>query len=186
MTKALIDTLKDYDVEPYFFGLGFIQCKLNKEQRIHFYHPELKPTVNYEEELHNHRYDFLSTVLAGEINNRIYIFTEHSEGDYFLHEESCNPNIIPPASNPLRGKVEKFFDKNYTQNESYFMDHNTFHTVYSTYAITHLKRTEYKKVTSHVLRKENEEKICPFEKKLDTNKCWEIIYDCIQIAKTDV
>ena len=52
---------------PQYFGLGFIQCKINQHERVHIYHPDLMPIVNIEEEIHNHRYDFESTILMGKL-----------------------------------------------------------------------------------------------------------------------
>ena len=63
--------------KPHYFGLGFIQCKINQYERIHVYHPDLMPIVNIEEEVHNHRYDFESKILMGKIKNKKYQFLEN-------------------------------------------------------------------------------------------------------------
>lgn len=54
MNKYLdIDYLKSLENKPYYFGLGFIQLKINKSQRIHFWHSELIKTAG-DEEIHDH------------------------------------------------------------------------------------------------------------------------------------
>src|SRR5579863_7289598 len=59
-----------YGTEPYWFGLGFIQLKLNDTARMHFWLPEIPHPER--EEIHNHRYDFSSIVLAGHLLHEVW------------------------------------------------------------------------------------------------------------------
>lgn len=178
--RDLYNLLRGQNIKPYFFGLGFIQCKVSDSQRYHFYHPSLLPTVDYEEEAHDHRYDFHSKIIKGSLKNRIYNFKENNLGQYNLQNESCNPNIKIENHIKVFGDLTLISDKTYYENDIYFMDNNTFHTVESNLAITHLTRSEYKKVFANVIRKNNTEKVCPFEKKVSEKECWEFIAQCCE------
>jgi hypothetical protein len=68
-----IDHLRATGARPHWFGLGFIQLKLTNNERMHFWHPDLQPIVP-EEEIHDHRYDFESFVIKGELRHQIYTF----------------------------------------------------------------------------------------------------------------
>ena len=52
-------------------GLGFIQLKLEGNQRIHVWHPDLPRRNCYDwSAIHNHRFSFISTVLKGNLTNQ--------------------------------------------------------------------------------------------------------------------
>lgn len=167
------------DVTPAFFGLGFIQCKINDKQRIHFYHPSLVPTVNIEEEIHNHRYDFTSTILRGQINNKKYHFIESETATHYLQDESCNENVKVSNLEKKMGRIVLYEDKIISEGQSYFMDHNDFHTVKADICITMLERTPYKKQFAQVVRPIEGSVICPFSKKLTIDECWKVIEECL-------
>ncbi len=74
----------------HYFGLGFIQLKINFETRMHFYSPEL-PQITSNEDVHNHRYDFESCVLKGELEQELFHVIN---GDTHLREqESCQAGV---------------------------------------------------------------------------------------------
>ncbi len=56
-------------------GLGFIQLQLNKNNRLHIWHPELPRRKCYDwSAIHNHRFSFESTVIKGvQINQRVEV-----------------------------------------------------------------------------------------------------------------
>ena len=54
-------------------GLGFIQIKLEGNQRLHVWHPDLPRRACFAHSaIHNHRFSFRSTVLVGVQVNRRY------------------------------------------------------------------------------------------------------------------
>src|SRR6187402_3246657 len=90
MIKLNIDWLKDNHISLEFFGLGFLQLKIDKNNRIHFYTREL-PSIIGEEDVHNHRYDFNSCVLKGNLTQEIF---DVVEGKTFIKEqESCKVGV---------------------------------------------------------------------------------------------
>src|SRR5271168_5571627 len=88
---------KKYGSEPYWFGLGFIQLKLSDTERMHFWLPEIPHPER--EEIHNHRYDFTSTVLAGHLMHEVWHLdsaqwfgSKLQEQDWEIFETNCSPN----------------------------------------------------------------------------------------------
>lgn len=81
-------------------GLGFIQVQLQAGQRLHVWHPELPRRSCFEySAIHNHRFDFTSTVLVGTQINIDY--GDIPEGAYhnvppthvlYLHEGARSAN----------------------------------------------------------------------------------------------
>lgn len=179
--KYLLQILKE--TNPHYFGLGFIQCKINKYERIHIYHPDLMPIVNIEEEVHNHRYDFESTILLGSITNKKYEFIEGSKQTHFLQNESCNETIKVENNQNKYGTINLISEDTVNVGESYFMRYDEFHTFQTTQCITYLKRSDYKQDLAQVIRPLNNEIICPFSKKLKEEECWEIINKTLKDMK---
>lgn len=180
MLKEIWEHLNDANVEPYFFGLGFIQCKVSQEERYHFYHPSLVPLVNIEEEIHDHRYDFNSTIIKGKLINKLYHFSPSENGNYYKEEESCNPEIKINNPNIVLGNIAPISINKYEENDTYFISHEEFHTINTHECITHLKRSEYKKEFAHVIRPIRGIKTCPFSKKIEQEKCWEMIKEMLK------
>jgi len=165
---------------PNFFGLGFIQCKINQYERVHLYHPKLIPTVNIEEEIHNHRYDFESTVLSGKITNKKYKFIEDSSNaTHFLQNESCNELVIVENINPIYGHISLESETDVIKGQTYLMKFDEFHTFNTSKCITYLKRSDYKQDFAQVVRPLKSQIICPFKVKLSQEECWDIIKDCL-------
>jgi hypothetical protein len=172
-----IDYLKANKSEIYYFGLGFIQVKFGKEERMHFYHPELPPFVDTP---HDHRYDFISKVITGQIENSIYEMDTNGNG-YRLVLDTCNAN--ERIENPI---IEascgiKLMDTFTTSDGSeYYMPMDAFHTVkVIPNTITYLRRGEIKKEHARVFKKQDEENLCPFSKTIPENELWEYIADMI-------
>lgn len=77
-------------------GLGFVQIQLEANHRLHVWHPELPRRSCFEHSsIHDHRFDFASTVLVGSMANHVYYVTRDSdEGEFvqYLHEGKRSPN----------------------------------------------------------------------------------------------
>lgn len=67
-------------------GLGFIQLKLQGNQRLHVWHPELPRRKCFATtKVHNHRFGFISTVLVGtQINRRVDVIRNDEKGAWQL------------------------------------------------------------------------------------------------------
>ena len=183
-TSNLYEYLRDLNLKPHFFGLGFIQVKVNHYERYHFYHESLNPIVNHEEEIHDHRYDFDSTVLRGAILNKKYLWTacDRENARYYMKKESCNQNIkLSEEENPdVFGNIELLSTSLIPEHTTYHMGHMELHTVAAKNCITHLKRSDYKKDLSRVVRPIGGYVVCPFSQPLTPDACWEIIKSMVK------
>jgi len=155
----------------HYFGLGFIQLKINDQYRMHFYTKELPPIVS-DEDIHNHRYDFTSRILKGEFSQELYKIVPGN--DYLKEEESCQEGI-KSESKSEECNIELISRETYTAGSEYFISHKTFHRVKATNCITLLSRSDYKKELAEVVRRKDSPLICPFSQKLSDSKIWDII-----------
>lgn len=73
-----LEWLKENCEKIHWFGLGFIQIKIQEGLRYHFYTDKF-PSV-CKESIHTHRYTFTSEVIAGKL--RQCIFSEVAGNDY--------------------------------------------------------------------------------------------------------
>lgn len=163
----------------HFFGLGFVQLKLDDNLRMHFYHPDVTPIVNLEE-IHNHRYDFISTIMAGHITQELFT-VQSGMSDYVMVEENCKPEKI---ARPQKVDVIVIPDgvQHFGKGDSYTSLSHQFHRVSTDFAITRLYRGAIILDNASVIKNKNEETVCPFSKQLTINECWEIVDSCINIS----
>lgn len=172
-----IDHLRSFEVDPAYFGLGFIQLKIKRNSRVHFYHNNLPVLAD---EPHDHRYGFISYIMQGEFDQTIYRWDEDPEGDYEMCWEDCNPEhkiIAPP---PQRGRLKTLIDSTYSARDYYQIYADTLHTVKARdNAITYLVREDPFKDFAGVVRKIGAEKVCPFSQPIPAKECWEMIEDML-------
>lgn len=182
--KMDIKKLYDFKIHPQYFGLGFIQLKINNYERYHFYHPSLLPIVNIEE-VHNHRYDFLSEVLLGSITNKIYNFNLNENGNFICENETCSADkkLTEIEKNKQRGNIVLDSVNIINAGTKYKMDFNVFHAIEAQYCITKLTRSDYLQPYAQVIREVNADIICPFLKPMSLDQCWNIIKDVINYEK---
>jgi hypothetical protein len=181
------ENAKKYGSDPYWFGLGFIQLKLSDTERMHFWCPEIPSPER--EEIHNHRYDFDSIVIAGELKHDVYHLDatiNHTAPDaiylgaeYEIFETNCAPGkegTVETVTPCLITNVGKF---NLTAGSSYTFPHESFHTTAgTTFAITHLTRVLPKPLEyASVIKKRGQPTTCPFKDKMAVDVCWEHIYN---------
>lgn len=157
----------------YYFGLGFIQLKINEKYRLHFYTNKLDSNTD---SIHNHRYDFKSKILKGSFNNKIFSLTKNNT--HIIENESCNENIKAPKNTKKCG-IKLISDKNYKMGEDYFMHYKDLHQVHSIYAITLLERSEYKQEYAQIVSSIGIKSNCPFAIKINEDKLWKIIKEMI-------
>lgn len=163
----------------HFFGLGFIQIKIDEKSRLHFYHPELPPFVEHP---HNHRYDFTSSVLKGRLHNIIWKETKDENDDLrIMRFESCTATntLSLSEARKTRGKiVAEFFT---SKGSSYFMPKEVFHQARAVEfpTITLLSRGPKEYDFASILEPADCQSICPFSKNLPENELWDLVEDSI-------
>ncbi len=168
--------LKKRCTKIHYFGLGFIQIKLGDRHRLHVYTEALPPIVE-SDEIHDHRYNFYSTVLHGSFHQEI--FKKVKGGEYTEEYENCmETKVEEPNENSTtmeKYNVIKIGEQWFSKGSSYYIDSNCFHRVSSEEAITLLSRSDYTKDRARVLRKNTGNKVCPFSKKISEEELWSIV-----------
>ena len=124
-----IDYLRSLDVKPTWFGLGFIQLRLSPTRRMHFWHPGFRAIDAYDKEWHDHRYDFTSNVLVGELTNYIATSIPHNEGEYEVHQVCCEGNGAEFSHMARLIRLGKFTT---VAGKSYSIDRDTLHQITTT------------------------------------------------------
>lgn len=121
-----------------YFGLGFIQVDMTNGTRLHFYHEGIDATA-LEDEVHDHKYDFESIVLAGSLQNTIYQFEENHDSGTHMSRDCCQVDgAVDGPTN--KGNLIELYSAIYSKGTKYRMQKNTLHKVSSKFAITELHR----------------------------------------------
>lgn len=178
-----IDWLKNNHTLIHYFGLGFIQIKINQNYRLHFYTEKL-PKIVDEEEVHNHRYSFTSKILYGKLIQRVYTITETDEANtlYTLEEESCNKEK-PLHRDKRYCSLHEMGMQMFIAQSKYNIHHSVFHKIDAHDTITLIKRGEYMKENAEVIRHKDANKICPFSQVVDEKLLWNIVEEMLTVAK---
>lgn len=176
MSYLNIDWLKQNHQMIHYFGLGFIQLKIDDRCRMHFYTPELPPIVS-EEDVHNHRYNFDSKILKGEFTQELFHVIEGNS--HIREHESCKEGVEAATVGTPCGIILASAHTYFT-GSSYFINHKTFHRVIAKNCITLLNRGSYKKDMAEVIRLVDAKKICPFSQKVEEEQLWEIVERMLQ------
>lgn len=166
----------------HFFGLGFVQLKLNDRERMHFYHPSLE---GFAEEPHDHRYNFISKVLKGSLRNDLWRLGQESRDvaaeEIEVRYESCKADVkkVPESWSGVRVYMGHTIT---SEGSSYHLDNNTFHQVQRVGdgpCITFLTREEPVKEFARILAEPGSENVCPFSRNLSDEQLWQIVEDCL-------
>lgn len=172
--KTLFDHLKANHKKIHFFGLGFIQVKVDDKERYHFYHPDLTAFVP-PEEIHDHRYDFISTILKGVLSQEIYTVTPRADGEYQLRYVSCDKDHKAPTEKQFV-LPELLSTTSFNRGSQYSLSEKALHKVLpvSSSTITLLQRGTKVKPFARVVSSSKEE-VCPFSKDMPEPELWEWI-----------
>jgi len=173
-----LNWLKENNTKIFFFGLGFIQIKINDEYRLHLYHPSLPAFV---EQPHTHRYNFTSTILKGQFTQHIYNIEPNEAGTYWLTYESCGRGELPEEQANYKVSIESklLLSNTYKIGSSYTISKEAFHTVEADNCITLLKRGTQRDDYAKVLSLKEEAKLCPFSKKIEESQLWYIVEEML-------
>lgn len=164
--------------KPFYFGLGFIQLKMNQHERLHFYHPEILPIVD-EEEIHNHRYDFTSEIIKGKLYQDIFfpIKVDDPRSTHGVYNVSCKPEDSGKPSELIYNCTPILVGSFSTrEGNQYTMTKNAFHRVkIKEPTITYLKRESPQVEFAQIIKPIGMPDVCPFSKKLTDDEIWDVI-----------
>lgn len=180
MSYLDIDWLRTNHTLIHYFGLGFIQVKLGPSERMHFYVPGLEPIVP-REDVHNHRYDFDSSIMRGSLTQELYSFVPSRWpfgplGDHMIEEVSCEEGA---ERRTLSGTFDVALSSmhTYLEGSSYFISHDQFHRVTpgNRGCITLVRRSGYRKPLAQVIKPVGGPSVCPFARKIPEDELWELV-----------
>lgn len=172
-----IDWLKKNHQMIHYFGLGFVQLKLDDKKRMHFYHPGLPKTVE-DEDIHNHRYNFTSYILRGRLEQ--YIFRKVEGDTHYCQLESCQVDKECPNNKKEPCAIELVSSQEFVNGSNYWINYNTFHRVRASIkTVTVLKRGPYFKEYAEVIRHKSSVPVCPFSKNRPEAELWEVVKECL-------
>lgn len=184
MTPSLSD-LRRSGAVPNYFGLGFIQLKLDDARRIHFWTPDWPVIPGNDTEIHNHRYGFSSTILMGALDQVIYtvgkIHQDPIEGTMEMVEVSCQPGkadepafigyVFPEARVVHRSK----------RGEGYAISPDEFHVATPVgNTINQVIRGPVVSEYARVIRPVGSVSTCPFSIEKSVDECWERIAEMLR------
>jgi hypothetical protein len=170
---------------PHWFGLGFIQLKLTENTRIHFWLPWLKGKER--EEIHNHRYNFVSRVLAGSLHKEIYAVTPNDFGGHELFTTTCAPGKEGEVTSYVPVSCSKIAEFDVVAPSTYFFGHDQFHTTEGTdFAITYLEREPKVKSDAMVVKVAGALTTCPFASPLPVDELWGHIFRGLEHASLEL
>lgn len=162
----------------HFFGLGFIQIKVSNSQRYHFYSSELPGFVD-QESVHNHRYDFTSTILGGKLKQEIFSVVPGDVcAEFLMKEESCRSDVKAPDTE-VPCSLSKLFEDTHVKGSTYTIDKDTFHKVtpITDSAVTFLTRGPVKKEFATVVSPKGAKFVCPFSMNIPEDDLWRLVSD---------
>lgn len=116
-------------------GLGFIQVKLDGNQRLHVWHPDLPRRACFEHSaIHNHRFSFTSTVLIGTQVNRRWLVADEPDGSHDLISHDGPRSEKGGRLSFVAGRVTvlELSPETYGPGETYFMPELAYHDTPST------------------------------------------------------
>ena len=160
----------------HYFGLGFIQLKIDDTYRLHFYTKELPPIIE-EEDIHNHRYNFTSKVLKGVFEQSLFKTIEGTT--HFLEKENCQPQRPLTEDEPVECGIELIAKCRFPKGSEYYLTADIFHRVKADDCITLLRREPKTKDLADVVRIKDRPKICAFSKQIPEKELWEIVSNCL-------
>lgn len=172
-----LEALRASGATPHYFGLGFIQLKLNEAERLHFWVPEWPTIPGAEHELHDHRYDFESTVLCGTLVHELYavgaLMPAPEPGALEVVAVSCTPDAAqaPHAlgfAHPMR--IGRF---TVPAGSTYALGHEAVHRSWvEGPTVTRVRRGAQVKAMARVLREPGSAHVCPFSLPYTAEDCW--------------
>ena len=170
--------LKATGARPHWFGLGFIQLKIDEDRRLHFWHPHLMADTP-EEELHDHRYEFTSKIVRGTMTHETWEFVEDQYGDYEMVEVSCEPGKESDPNPIARGHIRLAGRYTMVEGSVYTFPPTGFHRIEASRAVTLLTRGPKVRDVARVIKELGAPTVCPFSREIPEDELWDYIADLL-------
>lgn len=154
-----VDQLKKMGGYPHYSGLGVIKCRIGSDRSYHFYCDKTPCIID---QIHDHRFGFRSTLVAGRLRNIIYeVVGQDSNSVYQLEEGECKPGAERKIL--LRNADVVEVDRFVTEpGNSYYIKHDTLHRIehLDPVTITYLEKDPFAKMEAHFVINTTRPRIC--------------------------
>jgi hypothetical protein len=151
LIKKLLELAVSADMDSHGWevqGLGMLRLRITKEVRLHVWHNGLvysnSPSV-----IHNHPWDFESTIVVGSLRNVRYNEVKGLEPNHHVGMIVCGPGggIVPRTIEPAHLEISQVDE--YKAGDRYVQHSNEFHnTVFQNGTVTIIER-HFKEDTEH-------------------------------------
>ena len=142
--------LQSLDIQPYWFGLGFVKLEIQPDIDLHFWSKNF-PLTNTNE-IHNHWRSFRSWILKGSIENKIYKI-HPEQGQTYVHTVL---EIDKPLKELSDAKLTLDSCLVYGQGCDYYMEKTILHDAdFQDATITVLKYSGESRSSIDIFRKPN-------------------------------
>lgn len=171
------DFLKARGAVPHYFGLGFIQIKLDDVHRLHAWVPDWPAIPGAETELHDHRYPFTSHVLKGAIEHELFAAGPLQDlpgpGLWEVAAVSCKPGAAEEARLLGYAAPTRLAAFRIGAGHSYALTPDAFHRARAHGpAVSLLARQPTERDEARILREPGAPSACPFSLKVPVDECW--------------
>jgi hypothetical protein len=129
----MIDFLKKLGKKPRFHGNGFTQLYLNKDVRLHVWHPSLKPMRDHNSMIHTHRYDVNSVTYRGVLIHTTYDIeyeAPHEEHDIRIVQldGASDAHKTPEIETGITGRLLVRHQYHFAPGSMYSFKRDLFHS----------------------------------------------------------
>jgi hypothetical protein len=144
---------------------------------VHFYHESVPAFV---EDPHDHRYDFVSTVKRGCLENRVWKLT--AGDDHEVSYVDCRAGDGEAPAGFRTGLIELGSFRTF-ERSGYHMNSETLHTVKPIFdfgpVVTLVQRELPFKDRARSVKRVDAPSLCPFSRSIPDDELWEIVRDCL-------
>lgn len=169
-----VDELRKLGGYPHYLGLGVIKCRIGNDRAYHFYCDRAEVLVD---QIHDHRFSFKSTIVAGSLKNYIYEITG-SDPESTLQVERGRCEVGAHRSIVVHNaKMVEVCNFTSAEGSSYYMPYNTLHQIerLTPVVITYLEKEPFSQFEPRFVVDTSQPRVCAMSKPKTQDECWEII-----------
>jgi hypothetical protein len=177
-TPLTIDALRELgdreSVIPHYMGLGVVKLPVSPRYAYHFYSDQAEIFCD---PIHEHRFNFTSTVVRGRFKNTLYtLFDDDPNSPYVVEEGECGPDTEKNIT--MRNvRIHESASFVTSEGESYSLAYDTWHRVecLTNKVITFLDKQPFVHYMGRILQDSRNPLPCSFSRPKTVKNCWEII-----------
>lgn len=168
--------LKDNCERIYYFGLGFIQVKVDNQTRYNFYHPDLLPCFVKSENVHTHPYDYKSYILKGGLIEKLYAVEPTIKSSRYFCRIDCRGG----HENLFKARTVVRSEITHPEGTEYLRFSDDLHKVLvNTPTITKVVKGEHSNYAFSFIP-DDQQTCTPFISNMSEEECWHIVKEILK------